>query len=270
MRVLKLVEIWIYPVKSLGGIRIPSSKVLEKGLPFDRRWMLVDENGFFMTQRSYPGMALIKASMDAENLVLRHGQEAVQIPLTPFPSDSDALESVMVWNDTVTVHEVSRRHSEWFSDQLKVKCRLMYFPEEQERAVDPNYKVNDEQVSLADAFPFLIIGQSTLDDLNSKLAVPIPMNRFRPNFVFTGGEPFEEDTWRNFSIGLNRFVAVKPCARCPIPTIDQDTGKKSAEPLKTLATYRSSNNKVYFGQNLVALDHGEIKTGDMITLHANA
>ena len=269
MRILTLTEIWIYPVKSLGGIQLPSSKVLEKGLPFDRRWMLVDEKGVFMTQRAHPGMALIKPSIDSERLTFRHNTDTVHIPLAPSGPDSGALQSVMIWNDIVTVREVSPQHSEWFSDQLKVKCKLMFFPEEEERAVDPAYKIDNEQVSLADAFPFLIIGQSSLDELNARLAQPVPMNRFRPNFVFTGGEPFEEDTWRNFSIADNQFVAVKPCARCPIPTVDQDTGKKSAEPLKTLSSYRSRNNKVYFGQNLVALDHGEIKTGDTLTLHAN-
>ena len=132
--------------------------------------------------------------------------------------------------------------------------------------VDPRYEVNHEQVSLADAYPFLIIGQSSLDDLNSRLTESLPMNRFRPNFVFTGGEPFEEDTWRNFSIGSTRFVGVKMCARCPLPTVNQDTAERGAEPLKTLSTYRKRDNKVYFGQNLVALDHNSVSVGDTITI----
>jgi hypothetical protein len=145
-------------------------------------------------------------------------------------------------------------------------CRLVYFPEENSRPVDPRYKVNGEQVSLADAYPFLIIGQSSFEDLNSKLQEPVPMNRFRPNFVFTGGKPFEEDTWRNFSIGSTRFVGVKPCDRCVLTTVNQETGQKGVEPLKTLTSYRKRDNKVYFGQNLVALDHKRIQIGDLITL----
>ena len=142
--------------------------------------------------------------------------------------------TVNIWDDTVSAFDVDGSYSQWFSELLESPCRLVYFPEENSRPVDPRYKVNHEQVSLADAYPFLIIGQSSLDDLNSRLTEPIPMNRFRPNFVFTGGEPFEEDTWRNFSIGSTRFVGVKMCARCQLPTVNQDTAEKGAEPIKTL------------------------------------
>ena len=116
------------------------------------------------------------------------------------------------------------------------------------------------------AYPVLIIGQSSLDDLNQRMKEPLPMNRFRPNIVFTGGEPYEEDGWKNFRIGQNRFVGVKPCSRCVLTTVNQDTGKKGIEPLATLSTYRMRNNKVYFGQNLIPLDHNEIAEGDEIVL----
>jgi uncharacterized protein YcbX len=131
--------------------------------------------------------------------------------------------------------------------------------------VDPRYKVNDEHVSFADAYPFLIIGQSSLDDLNSRLGQPLPINRFRPNFVFEGGEPYVEDNWRNLRIGDARFVGVKLSDRCVMTTVDQVTAEKGAEPLKTLATYRKWNNKIYFGQNLVSLDHDKlVAVGDHI------
>ena len=147
-----------------------------------------------------------------------------------------------------------------------MQCRLVYFPEENGRPVDPLYNVNNEQVSLADAYPFLIIGQRSLDDLNSRLPQPLTINRFRPNLVFTGGEPYEEDTWRNISIGTTRFVGVKPCSRCFLTTVNPETGEKGIEPVRTLSTYRKRDNKIYFGQNLVALDHTEINVGDIITL----
>jgi uncharacterized protein len=264
MRDLTLSEIWIYPMKSLGGIRLSSSKVMEKGLLYDRRFMLTDESGKFMTQRVYPKMALFKLSIQDGTLTVHYHNDALSIPAVPQPNEPAA--SVQIWENIVQAHEVDTAYSAWFSERLGMKCKLVFFPEEYDRPVDPDYKVNDEHVSLADAYPFLIIGQSSLDDLNTRLKEPVPMNRFRPNFVFTGGEPFEEDHWRNFVIGTNGFIAVKPCARCVLTTVNQDTAEKGAEPLKTLASYRTRNSKVYFGQNLVATNHTEIKVGDKITL----
>jgi uncharacterized protein YcbX len=270
MQELRLSEIWVYPIKSLGGIRVSSAQVNEKGLTFDRRWMLVDETGTFMTQRILPAMALLKVSMEDEELKIIHGRKskAHRIALSPVPAGKGL--PVTIWNDSVIAFEVSPESSQWFSDVLQTKCKLVYFPEENARSVDPAYQVNNEHVSLADAYPFMIIGQSSLDHLNSKLHEPIPMNRFRPNFVFTGGEPNEEDGWRNFTIGNNRFVGVKPCARCVVPTINQDTAEKGIEPTRTLATHRKKENKILFGQNLVSIDHQQIKEGDLITIQTRS
>lgn len=264
MKDLKLSEIWIYPVKSLGGIQVTSAQVMEKGLKFDRRFMLVSDDGLFMTQRIYPKMALFKLSFDNGGFTIRFEQDHLALP--SIPRIKGEQKTVHVWDDTLLANEVEGEYSQWFSDHLDIKCKLMYFPEENPRPVNPKYKVNDEHVSFADAYPFLIIGQSSLDDLNSRLAEPLPMNRFRPNFVFTGGEPYEEDHWRNFTIGSTRFVGVKLCDRCVLTTVNQDNAQKGAEPLKTLATYRRRDNKIYFGQNLVALDHSNIQVGDIITL----
>lgn len=266
MSELQLSEIWIYPIKGLGGIRLRSSKVLEKGLEYDRRWMLVDENGVFMTQRDKPTMALFKLKIEKEELKITYSPTSMVHSISLHPNRLEKSERVVIWDDTVTAQEVGNETSAWFSSILNLKCRLVYFPEENSRAVDPAYKVNEEHVSLADAYPFLIIGQEALNYLNSKLTETIPMNRFRPNFVFTGGEPNEEDTWRNFTIGSNRFVGVKPCARCAVPTINQETAEKGIEPTRTLATYRRNENKILFGQNLLATDHREVKVGDAINI----
>ena len=262
---LTLSEIWIYPIKSLGGIKLNSTQVMPKGLKYDRRWMLIDENGTFMTQRTNAQMALFKLKLESDQLVISYHQDSIKLPFNHSYDDSP-LE-VTIWDDQVTANEVSETYSSWFSERLNLKCKLVYFPETNPRPVDPRYKVNDEHVSLADAYPFLIIGQSSLDDLNKRLATPVPMNRFRPNFVFTGGQPYEEDTWRNFTIGTNRYVGVKPCARCVLTTVNQDTAEKGAEPLKTLSTYRRVENKVLFGQNVVALDYGNVTVGDKILLN---
>lgn len=264
MSELKLSEIWIYPIKSLGGISLQQSHVFEKGLQHDRRWMLVDETGQFMTQRIYPQMALFKLSFDGEGLRITFGNHTNHLSFSN-PSTMDLMK-VTIWDDSVLACEVSAAHNEWFSTLLGMNCKLVFFPEGNSRPVDPIYKVNDEHVSLADAYPFLIIGQRTLDNLNEKLEEALPMNRFRPNLVFTGGEPYEEDTWRNFTVGSNRFVGVKPCSRCVLTTVNQDTAVKGIEPLKTLSTYRKQGSKVLFGQNLIALDYNTISVGDIITL----
>jgi uncharacterized protein len=270
MKELRLSEIWIYPVKSLGGIRLTSAKVMEKGLLHDRRWMLVDGQGTFMTQRIYPQMALFRTAIQGDMISVTKINPANDQPSISFSLTTPALGEQLqskVWDDEVVVTEVSDRTSQWFTSHLGINCRLVSFPEKNPRPVNPRYKVNDEHVGLADAYPFLIIGQSSLNDLNTRLSDPLPMNRFRPNFVFTGGEPFEEDTWKNFTIGKNRFAGVKLCDRCVLTTVNQDTAEKGAEPLLTLSKYRKKDNKIYFGQNLVALDHMEVSVGDRITLN---
>jgi uncharacterized protein YcbX len=270
MNELRLSEIWVYPIKSLGGIRVTQADVKEKGLEYDRRWMLVDETGTFMTQRVLPSMALLKLKMENGEIRIVHNSKAKTLSISLTPSLSNKEEEVIIWSDSVNAVEVSKEVSAWFSEVLGKKCRLVYFPEQNSRAVDKNFSVNRENVSLADGYTFLIIGQLSLDHLNSKLEEPIPMNRFRPNFVFTGGEPHEEDTWRNFKIGINDFVGVKPCARCAIPTINQDTAEKGIEPSRTLALYRKKNNKILFGQNLISVDHQFIKEGDLITIQTRS
>jgi uncharacterized protein YcbX len=260
MTVRKITEIWVYPVKSLGGVRLTSAKVFPKGLDHDRRWMLIDDQNVFMTQRVHHKMALFKTSWSEGSLTITHGSDSIQIPAVASGPEITAR----IWDDIVSVVEVDSALSAWFSRQLSLQCRLVAFPEERARPVDPRYKVGDDQVSLADAYPMLVIGQSTLDDLNQRMAVPVPMNRFRPNIVFTGGEPFEEDSWSRFRIGNNAFAAVKPCARCVLPTVDQATGMMGKEPLATLNTYRKKEGKVYFGMNLIPLEYNEIHEGDEI------
>lgn len=264
MSKLTLSEINIYPVKSLGGIRVKSAKVFEKGLEYDRRWMLMDEDNEFMTQRIYPRMALFKLSKFNDQFSIQYKSDSLLLPFNHSFIDSPI--KAKIWDDLVDVFEVNRSYSEWFSERLQMKCRLVAFPEKNARPVDEKYQVNHEQVSLADAYPFLIIGEQSLADLNSRLKEPLPMNRFRPNFVFTGGQPFEEDGWGKFSIGKNKFAAVKLCARCVLTTVNQDTGDKGIEPLLTLSQYRKKENKVLFGQNLIALNHFEVYEGDEIIL----
>lgn len=266
MSTLTLTEIWIYPIKSLGGIRLKTAKVLEKGLAFDRRWMLVDEGGKFLTQRNFAELALFKLSINNDQLIIVHSTKDSVHSISLKPALSSEYEEVIIWDDSVKAFEVNKETSAWFSDLLNIKCKLVYFPEENTRAVDTLFAPNKENVSLADGYPCLIIGEASLNDLNNRLEVAVPMNRFRPNFVFSGGAAFEEDTWKNFTIGNNKFLGVKPCARCVVTTINQETIEKGAEPLRTLATYRKRENKIYFGQNVLAIDHTFVNEGDLIFL----
>ncbi len=248
----------------MGGVRVKTSRVLEKGLEYDRRWMLIDKHNNFLTQRVYPVMALFKMKMQDDGFLVLHGQDSILLPFTNGHTDKSITASI--WDDKVEVYEVSDLLSHWFSERLGMDCKLVFFPENNLRPVDPKYSLNHEQVSLADAYPFLIIGEQSLRDLNSRLEEPLPMNRFRPNFVFRGGQPYEEDQWRKFSIGKSKFERVKSCARCVMTTVNQETGERGIEPLAALAKYRKKENKVLFGQNLIALDNEIIREDDFITL----
>ena len=264
MKKLQISEINIYPVKSLGGISVSSAKVLKKGLQHDRRWMLIDEDNIFLTQRIHHQMALFRLSFSDDGFNVLFDGHNITIDSR---SEGDPVRA-KIWDDEVTVREVSTIHSEWFSKHLGINVRLVAFPEENERPVDVRYRVGDDQVSLADAYPLMMIGQSSLDDLNQRLKVPLPMNRFRPSVVFTGGESFEEDHWDKFTMNGLTFAGVKLCKRCVLITIDQATGIKGVEPLATLSTYRKKENGVYFGQNVIPIELGQLSIGDEIIVNS--
>lgn len=264
---MRLSEINIYPVKSLMGIGLPESVVEDRGLRFDRRWMLVDEGGNFMTQREFPVMATV--SVEVVDDVLRASLNGDSIEV-PFLDGADEHARVKVWSSSVKAGVYSDRINDWFSDAIGTPCKLVGMTSESKRAVNPFYAVRKfrDEVSFADAYPFLLIGQGSLDDLNSRLAEPVPMNRFRPNFVIEGAEPFAEDGWKKIRIGLTVFHLVKPCDRCVITTVDQVKGVKAGpDPLKTLASYRNRKGKVLFGQNLIAeTAGGVVRVGDEVEI----
>ncbi len=266
---LLLTDIYIYPIKSLAGIPVSEAIVEIQGLQYDRRWMLVDETGICITQRVFPEMALLQVTLQPDGLLINHKQQPTQQLFVPFNSENytNIPVTVTIWDDTVPAVEVSPEAHEWFSKMLQKNCRLVFMPPEVHRAVDSKYANLNEPVSFADAYPFLLIGQESLNELNSRLTDSLPMNRFRPNLVFSGGAPFAEDTWLEFTIGDQRFAAVKACARCVLTTVNQDTAVKGAEPLRTLATYRTINNKVMFGQNILPRsNNGLIRTGDRLSV----
>lgn len=220
-----------------------------------------------MTQRQIAPMALLEVSLQQNHLEVRHRIKDIAPLKIPFMPESPAeLVEAPIWDDTSKAIIVSQEANSWFSEVLEQACQLVYMPGEGQRSTSGKTSGRIQKVSFADEYPALIIGQASLDDLNQRLAEPLPMNRFRPNLVFTGGKPFEEDSWHALTIGNHRFWAEKPCARCVVTTIDQRTGIKGKEPLTTLATYRKWNNKLLFGQNLMYDAGGFVKIGDQIEI----
>jgi uncharacterized protein YcbX len=263
--VMKLVTgLYIYPVKSLGGIEVNSANVTLRGLEYDRRWMLVDEQHQFLTQRTFPQLALLRTAINHGRLnIFELGNPGNIIDLELVPLAGMELQ-VQIWEDECTAWHINPTIDSWFSEKLNRRVKLVYMPDSSLRQVDLNYARPGDITGFADGYPVLIIGQSSLDDLNSRLSEPVPMQRFRPNIVFTGGTPFEEDSMSKFHIGDIEFYGVKPCGRCEITTVDQDRGVAGKEPLRTLSTYRVKNNKVMFGQNVICANEGPIQVGEHI------
>ena len=207
---MKYQDLYTYPIKSLGGIRTTEAKVFERGFEFDRRWMLVDNSCRFITQRVEHGLALLQTEITGNSILVKHKViPDLQISI-PIGFHSDELISVSIWDDTVKAFTLSNYYDDWFSEVLKKPCRLVHVPESTTRLVDSRFAKNGENVSLADAFPFLLINQTSLNDLNNRLSEAVPMNRFRPNIVLAGTEPFAEDSWLEIQIGKVRFQVAKP------------------------------------------------------------
>ncbi|UEG50114.1 MOSC domain-containing protein [Ferruginibacter lapsinanis] len=260
---MQVSELYIYPIKSLGGIAVSSAELTDRGFQYDRRWMLIDEGNNFLTQREYPQMALLQVDLIGDHLVVSHKINKASINISVIP-ESQEMIIAKVWSYKGKLQLVSTVADKWFSTMLSIPCRLVYMPDSTIRKVSSYYAVNKDITSLSDGYPLLLIGEASLQDLNSRLSAPVPIDRFRPNIVFSGGKPFEEDTMAVFEINGINFYGVKLCARCAITTIDQNSAEKNKEPLKTLASYRKKNFNIYFGQNVIHGGSGKINIGDTI------
>jgi len=259
MNGIRLSGLYRFPVKSLAGHALERAEVDGFGLRGDRRWMLVDREGRFLTQRELPRMALIVPREQPDGLVLQ-APEAPDLALRQ-PSREAERVRVRVWNDVCEARLSEPSAQVWLSDFLGLPCRLVYMPDEVVRRVDPRYALAQDRAAFSDGFPLLLISQSSLDDLNGRLAEPLPMLRFRPNLVVEGCEPYAEDGWKRIRIGDLTLRVVKPCSRCKITTVDPYTAETGSEPLQTLAGYRKQGNQVFFGQNLLHDGPGELALG---------
>lgn len=261
-----ITQLFIYPIKSLGGFEVSVAQLTDRGFQYDRRFMLVDMDGGFLTQREYAAMSLLQTAIENDQLIIYPKNNSVdQLRLSLHPEPRSICQ-VKIWDDACDALLVSDAADAWFSAKLAMQCQLVYMPDEEKRKVDDRYARNNEITSFSDGYPLLIIGQASLDDLNIRLSEPVPMNRFRPNIVFTGGQPFDEDKMEHIRINGIDLYGVKLCARCVVTTINQTDGTKAKEPLKTLAGYRMADKKIYFGQNMLFKQTGLISIGDTIAM----
>lgn len=259
-----LSEIYVYPVKSLAGIQVDRWPVDNKGLRYDRKWMLIDSERRFLSQRRLPKMALIKTRIDAESLVLSApGLEDMRLPLNSRDGEELGVE---IWDDQCLARSVGDDIDRWLSGFLQQDCRLVYHPDDAVRQVDQDYAFADDQTAFSDGFPFLIVGNNSLTALNSALPEAIEMQRFRPNLVVGDCQAYAEDYWRRIEINSIVFRLPKPCSRCQVPNIDPATAIAGKEPLTTLNRLRKADHKVYFGQNALHDRHGVLSVGDSVTV----
>ena len=286
---MHLTGLFIHPVKSLRACAVASAEVDTLGLVGDRRFLVVDESGLFLTQRTHPRMALVATELTADELVLRaDGASPLSVPLrAPAPPEH---RTVSVWRSHgLLAEDCGRDASAWLSDFLGVRCHLVRIGEKFRRPVleRPPYTsappgapmidgrvVSSDLFHFADGFPFLLVSEASLANLNDHLVAigeeAVPMNRFRPNLVVTGCDAFAEDTWTRLRIGGLEFRSGGPCARCIVTTTDQFSGERGKEPLRTLATYRrdpADPTRINFGQNLIhETKSGTLRVGDPVEI----
>lgn len=284
-------EINIYPIKSLAGISVEAAMVEERGLRYDRRWMLTTPDGMFFTQREFPRMATLSVWIEEDGSGLGVSADRFGDVFVPMDADSPLRQDVTIWGSVCEGEVYGAALNEWFSDVLGIDCQLVKMPDTSRRNVSELFNSGDDIVSFADGYPQLVIGEASLEDLNRRLAAnfseqggevfkEVPMNRFRPNIVVQGSEAYAEDDWKRIRIGEAVFRSSKPCARCVMTTVDQSKGEfDGKDPLKTLASYRMAKDvtpdriaslgmtdtAVLFGQNLIGESIGQsIRVRDTI------
>jgi uncharacterized protein YcbX len=262
---ITLSNIIYYPIKACRGFEVDSACVERMGLEHDRRMMVVTEQGQFLTQREYPRLALVTPKLSDGTLDLSAPNYdslrlVIQTSGTPWHVD--------IWKSKgVQAIDQGEEAARWFSDWLGAAVRLVHFADGYKRKVNAEYAVNDDDhTGFADGYPILLTSEEGLQDLNARIESPVPMNRFRPNLVVRGCEPFAEDTWNRIKVGDVELAIVKPCARCVVTTIDKETLAQSKEPLKTLGKYRKHQLGAIFGQNVIPLNEGRLRLGMDVTV----
>lgn len=266
---VRLASIHIYPMKAAAAVDLDQCLVERWGLAGDRRWLLVDPSGRFVSQREQPSLARVQVSYGPGGAI------SVSAPGSPgrrvsVPGADAELLKVSVWSSVVLAAAAGPAADEWFSAYLGCPVRLVYLDDPTRRPVDPDYGQDGDVVSFADGYPLLLTSTGSLGELGRWLtedgARPVPMNRFRPSVVVTGAPPWAEDRWRRIRIGDVSFRVVKPCGRCVVTTTDQVTGERGSQPLKMLGRRRRFGQQLVFGQNLIPDGGGMIRTGQPVDI----
>jgi len=259
---IRVSQLVIYPIKSCRGIEVDLATVGTTGFEFDRRWMLIGEDGRFLSQREHHLLALVRVQIDENRLRLEApGLSPLEVGLEGAVGPACRVQ---VWDDECAAVAEGEDAARWFSKHLGYSARLVRMASDNARPLGSSTAQPGDHVSFADGFPFLLLSAASLDGLNRRLSLPVPMDRFRPNIVIEGCEPHAEDVWSRVRIGEVEFRFVKPCARCVVTTVDQATGERKREPLRTLSTYRTVDGQVLFGQNLVHEGRGVVRIGDPV------
>ncbi len=263
---MRVAGLFHYPVKSLRGLAVDELTLEPRGPRHDREWMVVDENGRFLTQRTTPRMATLTARLRNGQLELSDDAGST-LHVEPTPG---ASLDVTVWKDTVAAIDCGAAAATWLTTRLGQPCRLVRMPDSTIRPVDPKYSPRpDAHTTFADAYPVLLTNDASLDALNTNLPAPLGMERFRANVVVSGAPAWAEDEWRVVTLGSITFDLVKPCARCVVITTDQRTGEQpqGSAPLSTLARLRTLQPfGAIFGQNAVHRSTGVLRVGDALTV----
>ncbi|MHA8065608.1 MOSC domain-containing protein [Aquirufa sp. ROCK2-A2] len=266
MNQAQISAIYIYPIKSFGPISLTSAEVEVMGLENDRRFMLVDADGKFISQRSLPGLVRFHLSLNLKGgIEILDKVSHLRRNLSFHPNLGESIQ-VQIWEDIVTAKLVLEDFTDFFSDLLEMPVRLVQIDPSFPRLVKEKYQTEiSNQSSFADSLPILLCSEASANDLSQKVGA-FNLMRFRPNIVVSNPIPFEEDTWKEIQIGEVRLFGAKPCARCNLINVNPKNGTVSTEILKGLSTYRMFNHKVYFGQQFVPITLGKIQVGDSIQI----
>ena len=255
-----IARLFVYPVKSLGGFEVDTWTLDEMGPRLDRRWMVLDGAGAFQTQRWQPRMALVRTALTPDGSVRLSAPGMSDLVVPP---GGGARRTATVWKDECVAESCGASADQWLTAFLGMPARMVFLPEESVRPTRLRSAESLGRVSFADAYPFLLLSEASLSDLNGRLDVSLPLDRFRPNIVVRDVAPYGEDAWDTVMLGDVRFVVTKRCVRCVLTTIDQHTAQPGREPLRTLASYRRTPDGVVFGVNLAHVSPGTLSVGDL-------
>lgn len=270
---IKLSQIYVYPIKSLAGIKLNEGQLTKRGLHLDRRWVLVDADNKLITQRGYPTLCLLQQAITETGIHIYNRNKPDQQIIIPFEHTGTEIQEVDIWDNICQGVSVNDKVDAFFSDYLQMPCKLLFQPDNLERVLNKTNAADGHQTTFTDGYPYMILSEASLQDLNKRIGgnsdEGLKMNRFRPNFVVKGCDPYAEDTWKKFQLGNIVFHQAKPCVRCSMTTIEQETAQKhkAQEPLRTLQTYRRWGKEgVIFGMNIAAENTGDLRIGDELSI----